>query len=195
VIRNATVSPRAGQWHVTVQWPREAAEPAASTLPPVGLDLGVIVFAALSDGTSIAPANPGKKALRSLRRAQRNLSRKKRGSANRRKAIHRVAKIHLRVANARKDFLHKVSTDIAKSHGSVVVEALQVRNMSASAKGTIATPGRGVRQKAGLNRAILDQGWGMFSRFPRYKLADRAGRLIAVSPAYIIPARPVPRAA
>lgn len=183
-IRNATVSRRGGQWHVAVQWQREAAEPATSTLPPVGLDLGVTVFAALSDGTSIAPVNPGKKALRSLRRVQRNLSRKKRGSANRHKVIRRVAKIHLWVANARRDFLHKVSTDIAKSHGSVIVEALQVRNMSASAKGTIAEPGHGVRQKAGLNRAILDQGWAMFSRFLSYKLADRGGRLIEVSPAY-----------
>ncbi len=183
-IRNATVSRRAGQWHVAVQWEREDVEPAPSTLPAVGIDLGVAVFAALSDGTSIAPANQGKRALRSLRKAQRGLSRKKRGSANRRKAIRRVAKIQRRVADARKDFLHKHSAAIAKNHGTVVVEALKVRSMSASAKGTVAKPGKMVRQKAGLNRAILDQGWGMFRTMLAYKLADRGGRLVEVPAAY-----------
>lgn len=66
-----TVSRRAGQWFAAVQCEREATEPALSTLPPVGIDLGVAVFAALSDGTSIAPANHGKRALRALRKAQR----------------------------------------------------------------------------------------------------------------------------
>jgi putative transposase len=183
-IRNATVSRRAGQWHVAVQWQREVAEPAPSILPAVGIDMGVAVFAALSDGTSIASANHGKKALKSLRKAQRNLSRKKRGSNNRRKAARRVAKIQMRVANARKDFLNKHSTVIANSHGTVVVEALKVRNMSASAKGTAAEPGKMVRQKAGLNRAILDQGWGSFKIILGYKLADRGGRLIEVPAAY-----------
>jgi len=183
-ICNATVSRRAGHWYVAVQWQQEAAEPVESPLHSVGIDRGITVFAALSDGTSIAPANHGKKAFKALRKAQRNLSRKRRGSSHRRKAIRRVAKIQLRAANARKDFLHKVSTDIAKNHGIVVVEALKVRNMSASAKGTLAEPGRKVLQKAGLNRAILDQGWGMFSRFLGYKLADRGGRLIEVPAAY-----------
>lgn len=179
-----TVSRRAGQWFAAVQCEREATEPALSTLPPVGIDLGVAVFAALSDGTSIAPANHGKRALRALRKAQRALARKKRGSANRRKAVHRVARIQMRVANARKDFLHKHSTIIAKNHGVVVVEALPVRNMSASAKGTVAMPGRRVRQKAGLNRAILDQGWSMFRTMLAYKLADRGGELVEVPAAF-----------
>lgn len=181
---NATVSRRAGQWHVSVQWQREVVEPVASVLPSVGINRGIATFAALSDGTNVAPVNHGKKALRALRKAQRTLSRKKRGSSNRRKAIRRVAKIQMRVANARKDFLHKTTTTIAKNHGTVVLEALKVRSMSASAKGTATEPGRKVRQKAGLNRAILDQGWGMFSRFLAYKLADRGGRLIEVPAAY-----------
>jgi putative transposase len=183
-ICNATVSRRAGQWQVAVQWQQERSEPTASALPAVGIDRGVAVFAALSDGTSVAPVNHGKKALRVLRKAQRKLSRKQRGSSNRRKAVRRVAKIHLRVANARKDFLHKVTTDIAKNHGIVVVEALKVRNLSTSAKGTVAAPGKNVRQKAGLNRAILDQGWSIFSRFLGYKLADRGGQLVEVPAAY-----------
>jgi putative transposase len=90
----------------------------------------------------------------------------------------------LRVANARKDFLNKASTTIAKSHGVVVLEKLAVGNMVRSAKGTPEAPGKMVRQKAALNRAILDQGWGMFRTMLGYKLADRNGRLIEVPAAY-----------
>ncbi len=190
-ICNITVSRRAGQWFAAVQCEREVSEPTSSALPVVGIDMGVAVFAALSDGTTIQPANHGKKALRALRRAQRALARKKRGSANRRKAIRRVAKIQQRVANARKDFLHKRSTEIAQNHGTVVVEALEVRNMSASAKGSVEQPGRRVKQKAGLNRAILDQGWSMFRAMLAYKLADRGGRLIEVPAAYTSQTCPV----
>jgi putative transposase len=144
----------------------------------------VAVFAAFSDGTNIAPVNHGKKALRSLARAQRKLARKTKGSNNRRKQVRRVARIQLRVANARKDFLHKASTTIAKNHGVVVLEKLAVRNMVRSAKGTAEAPGRMVRQKAGLNRAILDQGWGMFRTMLGWKLSARGGRLVEVPAAY-----------
>ena len=181
---NITLSRRAGQWFAAVQWERKLADPAPSALPAVGIDMGVAAFATLSNGTIVAPANHGKKALLALRRAQRAMARKKRGSANRRKAAAHVARTHRRAANARKDFLHKQSTIIAKNHGMVVVEALQVRAMSASARGTAEAPGRRIRQKAGLNRAILDQGWGMFRSMLAYKLADRGGGLIEVPAAY-----------
>lgn len=176
-ICNATVSRRAGQWHVAVQWQREIEAPVESTLPAVGIDRGITVFAALSDGTMIAPVNHGKRALKAFAKAQRSLARKKNGSNNRRKQRQRVARLHLRVANARKDFLHKASTTIANNHGTVVLEKLEIRNMVRSARGTKENPGSKVRQKAGLNRAILDQGWGMFSRFLGYKLPERGGEV------------------
>ncbi len=179
-ICNATVSRRAGQWHVAVQWQREVAEPEPTILPTVGIDRGVTVFAALSDGTMIAPSNHGKKALRALAKAQRSLARKKKGSNNRRKQRARVAKIHLRVANARSDTLHKLTTTIAQNHGTVVLEKLRVCNMVRSARGSVAKPGRKVKQKSGLNRSILDQGWGMFSGFLAWKLAERGGVLAYV---------------
>ena len=190
-ICNITVSHRAGRWFAAVQCEREVMEPVSSILPPVGIDMGIAVFAAMSDGSNLAPANHGKKALRARRKAQRALARKKRGSANRRKAVLRVAKIQKRGVDARKDFLHKHSTIIAQNHGMVVVEALKVRNMSASAKGTIDEPGHKVRQKAGLNRAILDQGWSMFRAMLAYKLVDRGGRLVEVSAAYTSQTCPV----
>lgn len=183
-IRNVTVSRRAGQWFASIQWERDVEDPTQSALPAVGIDMGVAVFAAMSNGETVAPGYFGKKALRALSKAQRAMTRKRKGSANRRKAVRRVQTLHARVANARKDFLHKISTTIAKNHGTVVVEALQVRNMSASARGTAEEPGRRVRQKAGLNRSILDQGWRMFRTLLGYKLAERGGSLVEVPAAY-----------
>ncbi len=181
-VRNITVSRRAGTWHVAAQHEAEVADPSPSTLPAVGLDRGVTVFAALSDGARIVAVSADKAAQRALARAQRKLARKRKGSGNRRKAVLRVARIKARVARIRKDFCHKTSTRIAKSHGVVVLERLEVRNMVRSAAGTVERPGRNVRAKAGLNRSIMDQGWGIFRTFLAYKLAERGGRLVEVDP-------------
>lgn len=179
-IKSLTVARRAGIWTVAAQYEAEVSDPAPSTRPAVGIDRGVNVFAAFSTGAMIAPVNAGKRALRALARAQRKLARKERGSNNRRKQVLLVARLHLRVANARKDFVHKVSTSVAQNHGTVVLEALEVRNMVRSAAGTVEEPGRNVRAKAGLNRSIMDQGWGMFRAMLGWKLAERGGRLIEV---------------
>jgi putative transposase len=179
-VKNITVSRQAGIWQLAALYEREVAEAAPSHLPGVGIDRGVNVFAALSDGSMIEPANCGKKALAAVARAQRKLARKKRGSNNRRKQARRVAGLHKRVANARKDFLHKASTSIAQSHGVVVLEKLKVRNMVRSAAGSMEAPGKRVRTKSGLNRAILDQGWGAFRVMLGWKLAERGGRLVEV---------------
>jgi putative transposase len=181
-VKNITVARRAGIWTVAAQYEIETSDPASSSLPAIGIDRGVAVFTALSNGEMIAPVNAGKRALRALARAQRNLARKKRGSANWRKTAQRVARLHARVARTRKDFLHKASTAIAKNHGAVVLEKLEVRNMVRSAAGTKEKPGRNVRAKSGLNRSILDQGWGMFRTMLGYKLAERGGCLIEVPP-------------
>jgi putative transposase len=87
-------------------------------------------------------------------------------------------------SNARKDFLHKQSLAIAKNHGIVKIEKLLVQNMTGSAKGTTEAPGKNVKAKSGLNRSILDQGWGMFATMLGYKLSERGGELIYVDPAY-----------
>ena len=90
--------------------------------------------------------------------------------------------IDVGIANARKDFLHKATTTISKSHALVCIEDLQVRNMSGSAKGNSEQPGKKVSRKSGLNRAILDQGWGEFRRQLGYKVAWNGGMLLAVAP-------------
>ena len=96
----------------------------------------------------------------------------------------RVAKIHQKIARQRADFLHKLSTQIADKYALVCLEDLKIRAMSASAEGTQDAPGKRVRQKAGLNRSILDQGWSMFKDQLAYKLEWRSGQLVLVNPAY-----------
>src|SRR3954470_20290192 len=83
-VKNITIARRAGLWTVSCQYVQETVDPAPSLLPAVGIDRGVVVFAALSNGTQIAPAACGKKARKALSRAQRKLSRKRKGSNNRR---------------------------------------------------------------------------------------------------------------
>ena len=148
----------------------------------IGIDLGIARFATLSDGTYLQPRHSFKQHQQRLKRYQRRMARKVKFSQNWRKAKAKVSRIHIDIGNARKDYLHKASTAISQNHAMVCIEDLQIRNMSRSAKGTAETPGTRVRQKSGLNRSILDQGWGEFRRQLDYKLAWRGGHLIAVAP-------------
>ncbi|MGL6070407.1 RNA-guided endonuclease InsQ/TnpB family protein, partial [Craterilacuibacter sp.] len=160
----------AGRWFVSIQTEREVAIP----LPKggmIGIDVGIARFAAFDNGAFIAPVNSFKRHQARLRKAQQGLSRKTKFSNNWKKAKARVQKLHARIGNVRKDFLHQASTRICENQAIVCVEDLKVRNMSKSAAGSVEQPGRNVRAKSGLNKAILDQGWGEFRRQLDYKLA------------------------
>ncbi|MGO0666015.1 RNA-guided endonuclease InsQ/TnpB family protein [Pseudomonas aeruginosa] len=181
-LKNVTVSLSAGHWYVSIQTEREVAVPLHAAPLAVGIDLGVVRFATLSDGTVYAPLNSFKLHETALRKAQQAMSRKVKFSANWKKAKARVQRLHARIGNARRDYLHKTSTAISQNHAMVCIEDLQVRNMSKSAAGTTEQPGRNVRAKSGLNKAILDQGWFEFRRQLDYKLAWRGGWLVTVPP-------------
>jgi putative transposase len=183
-LRSVTIKRKAGHWYASIAWRAEVADQAPPTLPSVGLDRGVAVFAALSDGTQIKPLNAFKAIQDRLATAQRKLARKTKFSANWKKQKAKITRLHMRAANARKDFLQKLSTDLAKSHSVIKIEKLQIQNMTRSAKGTIDRPGTNVKAKSRLNRSILDQGWGMFATMLNYKLAERGGKLVYVHPAY-----------
>ena len=180
-VKNVTVSQSCGKWFVSIQTEREVEQPIPNG-GAVGIDMGIARFATLSDGTFYAPLNSFKRHEDRLRKAQQAMSRKTKFSNNWKKAKARVQRIHFRIGNARRDYLHKATTTISQNHAMVCIEDLQVRNMSKSAAGTTEQPGKHVRAKSGLNKAILDQGWFEFRRQLDYKLAWAGGHLIVVPP-------------
>ena len=180
-VKNVTVSNRNGRWFVSIQTQREVEQPVAQG-DAVGIDMGVVRFATLSDGTVVPPLNTFKRYAADLRKAQQAMSRKKKFSNNWKKAKAKVQRFHVRIANTRRDYLHKTSTSISQNHAMVVVEDLQVSNMSRSAAGSVEQPGRKVKQKSGLNKAILDQGWAEFGRQLEYKMLWEGGLFLALPP-------------
>ena len=181
-VKNVTVRQSNGRWFVSIQTAREVEQPVPAATGAVGIDLGIARFATLSDGSYLDPLNSFKRHQTALRKAQQALSRKTKFSRNWKRAKVRVHRIHARIGNARRDYLHKTTTTISQNHAMVCIEDLQVGNMSRSAAGTVAAPGKNVRAKSGLNRAILDQGWFEFRRQLDYKLAWNGGWLVAVPP-------------
>ncbi|WP_244639335.1 transposase [Bosea sp. ANAM02] len=183
-VKNATVSMIAGDWFVSIQVEQEVAEPALNHGPAVGVDLGVEQPITLSDGTVFALPRVSLHERRRLASAQQSVARRRKGSKNRAKALRRVARLQAKFARRRRDAAHKATTIIAKNHGMVVVEALKVRNMTASARGSAEEPGSKVSQKAGLNRSLLDIAPGKIRAMLAYKAPWHGSRLIAVDPAY-----------
>jgi len=181
-IKNLTLSFDGRNWYVTVQTEREVETPVHASESAAGIDLGVAKFAALSDGTFVDGANAFKAYEKRLALLQRRMSRKVKFSANWRKAKAKVSRLQRKIANVRNDMLHQASTRISKNHAVVVLEELRITNMTASAKGTLEQPGMNVRAKTGLNRRILDQGWGEFRRQLAYKLEWSGGALLLVDP-------------
>ena len=182
--RNITIFERAGKWYMAVCCKAEVPDPIHPSTSVAGMDMGVTRFATLSDGTFIEPLNSFRRLETLLSRAQRKFARTLRGSRRRERARLRIARIQARIADARKDFLHKNSTRLCNTHAELVIEDLRVKNMSASARGTMEEPGRHVRAKSGLNKSILDQGWGAFRLLLEYKMRARGGRLTVVPAAY-----------
>lgn len=184
VVKNVTVSQSCGKWYISIQTEVEVPNPVHPSTSMVGLDVGVVKLATLSDGTVFEPVNSFQKNQKKLARLQRQLSRKVKFSNNWYKQKRKIQRLHSHIADARKDYLHKVTTTISKNHAMIVIEDLKVSNMSKSAAGTVSQPGRNVRAKSGLNRSILDQGWYEMRRQLEYKQLWRGGQVLAVPPAY-----------
>src|ERR1700692_1113201 len=181
-VRNATVSLSGGKWFVSIQTAREVDAAIPQAASAVGIDVGIARFATFSDGAYLAPLNNFKKHEARLRRYQRAMSRKIKFSSNWKKAKAGVQRIHARIGNARRDYLHKATHTISQNHAMVCIEDSQVSNMSRSAAGSNEPPGKNVRAKSGLIKAILDQGWFEFRRQLEYKLAWTGGYLVTVPP-------------
>jgi putative transposase len=171
---------RAGRWHIAFAAIPEPVD-GPGTGEVVGVDRGVAVSAALSTGEMLtAPRlSPGRE--RRLLILQRTLARAQRGSNRRAKVKLAIARLKARDRDARKDWVEKLSTALARRFDVIRVEDPKVTGMTRSAQGTVAKPGRNVRQKAGLDRAILASGWGLLVQ----RLEDKApGRVQKVSPAF-----------
>ncbi len=151
--------------------------------------MGIAVFAAQSDGVVHLPENSFAQPQRRLAHAQRALIRKEKYSGNWKKQKARIARAHIRIANVRADYLHQKSHRIRpgrppRKHAGMCIEDLKVSNMFRSVAGTREARGKSVKAKSGLNRAILDQGWGEFRRQLGYKLNWAGGELIVVPAQY-----------
>lgn len=166
----------AGRWWVAFAYvPESVAGPGTGEI--AGIDRGVKISAALSDGGMHHCPEEGP----SIKRLQRKLSRQEKGSSRRKATRIQLARAHAHEASRRKDWAEKLSTDIASRFDVIRVEDLKIRNMMRSAKGTLDAPGRNVRAKSGLNREISRSGWGVLVR----RLEDKApGRVEKVNPAY-----------
>ncbi|MEE9657713.1 transposase [Kluyvera ascorbata] len=183
-VKNVTVIQSCGKWYVSIQTEYEVPEQVHKAASMVGLDAGVTKLATLSDGTLYQPVNSFKANQRKLAMLQRQLSRKVKFSASWQKQKKKIQRLHSHIANIRRDYLHKVTSEISKNHAMIVIEDLKVCNISKSAKGTAERPGRNIRAKSGLNRSILDQGWYEMRRQLEYKQLWRGGQVLAIPPAY-----------
>ena len=182
-IKTVTVSFEANQYHASVLLKDFQEQILGNNNgEALGIDVGVKLVVADSNGNKVLPLKLIKE-LSKLRLRAKQLSNKKKGSKNRYKSKIRLAKINLKIANKRKDFLHKLSKQYSENQ-TVVVEDLKIKNMTKSAKGTVETPGKMVKQKAGLNRVITQQSWGMFFEMLQYKLARNGGELLKVDPRF-----------
>ena len=179
-----TISQSGGKWYASIQTELEVDTPLHSSTTAVGIDMGVTKFATLSTGEIFEPKNSFRNKAQRLARYQRAMSRKKKFSKNWHKAKRKINKLHTTIANIRKDYLHKTSTAISKNHAMIVIEDLQIRNMSKSSKGTSEKHGKNVKAKSGLNKSILDQGWFEFRRQLEYKQSWRGGFVVAIPPQY-----------
>ena len=149
-ILSAKVFTKGGQWFVSIAVElSETTKPLPKTNKSVGIDLGITSLATLSDGTKIQAPKPLKNKLKKLQRLSKSLSRKQKGSNNREKAKTKLSRLYYKISNIRKDFLHKLTTDLVKKFDVICLENLNIKVMVKNCK---------------LSRAISDLGFCLQSQ-------------------------------
>jgi putative transposase len=187
-VKTISITREGRRWYVVLAAEQDPPQPLPATGSAVGIDLGITNFLADSGGGFVPNPRHGRKAAAKLQHAQRALSRCKRGSKRRRKAVEKVATWHRKVRRRRLDHAHKTALGLVREHDVIAHEDLTIRNMSKASepKPDPDRPGsylpNGAAAKTGLNRSIADAGWGVFLAILHAK-AECAGReVIAVDP-------------
>ena len=189
-VRSITVSRDGDHWFASILCKQEVATPPTVHGFAVGADLGVAKAIALSTGEVLEVLGMTKTEQKKLAKLQQSLAKKKRFSKNWQKLKRRIARLHGTVARRRRDSINKATTYLAKNHRLIVIEDLRVKNMTRAPKPK-ADPDQegsflpnGAAAKAGLNRAVLDKGFGEIRRQLDYKHLWYGSQLLAENPAY-----------
>ncbi|WP_404295339.1 RNA-guided endonuclease InsQ/TnpB family protein (plasmid) [Microvirga sp. RSM25] len=177
---SVTIAREGDRWYASIACEVHLPNPAQRPVSEVGVDLNVITGAVISDGNIQPMPRTSPEEMRQLARLQKSLARKKKGSRNRLKARRALARFHVKLARRRRNAAHVISCQVAKQHTHIVFEDLRLKNMTASARGTLAEPGRNVAAKAGLNRSILDVSPGQIRSFTKYKATWQGGECVEV---------------
>jgi putative transposase len=184
--KTITVARVGRRWQVTVFCTDVPARPLPTAGEEIGVDVGVTVALALSDGRVVDNPRHLRSRTEALARAQRVLSGGRPGSNRRRKAGEAVAVVHRRIANQRRDFLHKQSRALVNDYDLIVIEDLRINDMTRRPKPIPDAGGgfaaNGAAAKAGLNKSILDVGWGRFGSMLAYKAEEAGRQLVVVNP-------------
>jgi putative transposase len=183
-VKNVTVSLSGNHWYASIQVEREVEEPSVRDIIEVGGDLGVVHGLVLSDGTVYDLPRLTDEEKRKEENLQRIISRRKKGSRNRNKALRALRAVKAKIVRRRKDAKHKMTTDVSRRCDVIYLEDLEVKKLTASAKGTAEEPGTNVAQKAGLNRSMLDVAPGETRVQIEYKMRRSGGGVYYVNPAY-----------
>ena len=186
-MKTCTIKREAMHWYVIFTCELEQDIVYHPSADAVGIDLGLLHFATLSDGSTIEHPRYLRNGENKLKQLQKALSRKKRGSKRRRKAAQQVGKAHRHIRNQRKDFHHKEARKLVSTYQTIVFEKLAPSNMSKRPKpkqdeATGQYLPNGASAKAGLNKSIHDAGWGQFQQICESKAACAGSHVLFVSP-------------
>jgi putative transposase len=187
-VKTIQIKRQGRRWMLVLSCDDVPTHPLPASGVQAGIDVGVVTYATLSDGSAVANPRWARQEAARLGVAQRRLQRAKRGSNNRGARRATVAARHRKIANRRKDFHHKQARELAARYDLLVVEDLTIANMLRRAKpkpdpdSSGQFLANGARAKSGLNRSISDAGWGQFVSILRAKAEDAGRTWIEVNP-------------